>query len=178
MIVMTNEQLSEYKELSEKVKALIKTGTYNKSNIAVVEKSNTESIGDRITNYATSVNYIIPKEEYLICRIDGHHFSAFTKGFDKPFDEALSNAMVATTRDLHNRFNCYTSFTQSDEIALFIPALKDSKDNYIEHQFSGRTDKINSLVAAFTTMSFNKHLASEYEKEKSEHYNNLKILLD
>lgn len=168
----TNEQLSEYKELSEKVKALIKINTDNQANIVLVQKSNTESLGDRITNYATEVNYIIPKEEYLICRIDGHHFSSFTKGFDKPFDEALSNAMVATTRDLHARFNCYSSFTQSDEITLFIPALKDSKDNYIEHQFGGRTDKINSLVASFTIMCFNKHLASEYEKEKSQHYDN------
>jgi tRNA(His) guanylyltransferase len=135
-------------------------------------KSNTESLGDRIANYASAVNYIIPKEEYLICRIDGHHFSSFTKGFDKPFDTALSNAMIATTRDLHTRFNCYSSFTQSDEIALFIPVLKDSKNNYIDHQFGGRTDKINSLVASFTTMSFNKHLFTEYKKEKTKHYKN------
>ena len=173
--MITNEQLLVYKELSEKVKALIKTNKYTRANQAIIiaeQKSNTESLGDRITNYATEVNYIIPKEEYLICRIDGHHFSSFTKGFDKPFDTALSNAMVATTRDLHNRFNAYSSFTQSDEITLFIPVLKDSKDNYIEHQFGGRTDKINSLVASFTTKCFNKHLASEYEKEKSQHYDN------
>ena len=70
-------------------------------------KSNTESLGDRISNYAWEVNYIIPKEEYLICRIDGHHFSSFTKGFCKPFDTGLSNAMVATTKDLHDRFNLF-----------------------------------------------------------------------
>ena len=171
----TNEQLSEYKELFEKVKALIKTNKYTRANQAIIiaeQKSNTESLGNRISNYAKDVNYIIPKEEYLICRIDGHHFSSFTKGFDKPFDTALSNAMIQTTKDLHERFNCYSSYHQSDEITLFIPALKDSKDNYIEHPFSGRTDKINSLVAAFTTMSFNKNLTSEYEKEKYEHCNN------
>ena len=169
---MTNEQLSEYKELSQKVKALIKTNTVSRANIVLVQKSNTESLGDRISNYASEVNYIIPKEEHLIIRIDGHHFSKYTLGFDKPFDTALSNAMIQTTKDLHERFNCYSSYHQSDEITLFIPALKDSKDNYVDHQFSGRTDKINSLVAAFTTMSFNKHLTSGYEKEKSEHYEN------
>ena len=79
-------------------------------------KSNTESLGDRIANYATEVNYIIPKEEYLICRIDGHHFSSFTKGFDKPFDEALSNAMIATTRDLIYFF----SIPSSIELPSFI----------------------------------------------------------
>lgn len=135
-------------------------------------KSNTESLGDRITNYASAVNYIIPKEEHLICRIDGHHFSSFTQGFDKPFDSALSNAMIQTTKDLHERFNCYSSFTQSDEITLFIPALKDSKDNFVEHQFGGRADKLNSLVAAFATKCFNKNLFTEYEKEKEKHYEN------
>lgn len=132
-------------------------------------KSNTESLGDRITNYATAVNYNIPKEECLICRIDGHHFSSFTRGFDKPFDAALSNAMVLTTKDLHERFNCYSSFTQSDEITLYIPVLKDSNGNNIEHQFGGRTDKINSLVAGFTTKCFNKHLRDEYVKELEAH---------
>jgi tRNA(His) 5'-end guanylyltransferase len=137
-----------------------------------MQKSNTESLGDRITNYATGVNYIVPKEEHLIVRIDGHHFSSFTKGFDKPFDTALSNAMISTTRDLHNRFNAYSSFTQSDEITLFIPALNDKKGNFLEHQFGGRSDKINSLVAAFATKCFNKHLSAEYEEELYKHREN------
>ena len=161
---LTKEQLAEYKELVKKALSKLK--------IEPILKSNTESLGDRISNYASAVNYIIPKEEYLICRIDGHHFSSFTKGFDKPFDSALSTAMISTTRDLHDRFNCYSSFTQSDEITLFIPALKDAKDNYIEHQFGGRTDKINSLVAAFATMSFNKHLFDEYQYELDKHRDN------
>lgn len=169
---MTNEQLSEYKELSQQIKILSEIAIAENREIVAVQKSNTESLGDRITNYAAAVNYIIPKEEYLICRIDGHHFSSFTKGFDKPFDSALSTAMISTTRDLHDRFNCYSSFTQSDEITLFIPALKDAKDNYIEHQFGGRTDKINSLVAAFATMSFNKHLFDEYQYELDKHRDN------
>lgn len=170
---MTREQLSEYKLLSEKVKELLQTMLIrDKYNVDATQKSNTESLGDRITNYATDVNYIIPKEEHLICRIDGHHFSSFTKGFDKPFDTALSNAMVATTRDLHERFNCYSSFTQSDEITLFIPALKDKKGNFVEHQFGGRADKLNSLVAAFTTKCFNKHLRDEYVKELESHRDN------
>ncbi len=106
---MTHEQLSEYKELSEKVKEISKTQLLeDRGDIVVTRKSNTESLGDRITNYTTGVNYIVPKEEHLIVRIDGHHFSSFTKGSDKPFDTALSNAMVATTRDLHERFNAYS----------------------------------------------------------------------
>ncbi len=170
---MTHEQLSEYKELSEKVKEISKTQLLeDRGDIVVTRKSNTESLGDRITNYTTGVNYIVPKEEHLIVRIDGHHFSSFTKGFDKPFDTALSNAMISTTRDLHNRFNAYSSFTQSDEIALFIPALNDKKGNFLEHQFGGRSDKINSLVAAFATKCFNKHLSAEYEEELYKHREN------
>lgn len=54
--MITNVQLNEYKELSEKVKALIKTNTDNQAIIVTVQKSNTESLGDRIANYATEVN--------------------------------------------------------------------------------------------------------------------------
>lgn len=65
---MTHEQLSE------KVKEISKTQLLeDRGDIVVTQKSNTESLGDRITNYATDANYIVPKEEHLIVRIDGHH---------------------------------------------------------------------------------------------------------
>lgn len=33
--------------------------------------------------------------------------------------------MIETTKDLVERFSAYTGYTQSDEITLFIPSLKD-----------------------------------------------------
>ena len=81
--------------------------------------------------------------------------------------------MIATTKDLHERFNCYSSYTQSDEIALFIPSPKLVQETNLtkavqNHIFSGRTHKITSLCASYATMSFNKHLNEEFMKERME----------
>ena len=86
-------------------------------------------------------------------------FSKFTKGLDKPFDNIFSKAMVETSKDLFGRFNAYCSHTQSDEITLYVPAIENIDGNSTcVHQFSGRTQKLASLVAGFTTVSFNKNL--------------------
>lgn len=137
------------------------------------EQSNTESLGDRIKDYEQSYEEIIPRTEHLIVRIDGHHFSSFTKGFKKPFDKAITNAMIATTKDLHERFNCYSSYTQSDEITLFVPSPKFVQEKNLikavqNHIFSGRTNKISSLCASYATMCFNKYLNEEFKKERME----------
>ncbi len=68
----------------------------------------------------------------VIVRIDGHHFSSFTKGWKKPFDERISNSMIKTTEDLLQMYSAATGYTQryqiidvdknSDEITLIFPA--------------------------------------------------------
>ena len=140
---------------------------------------NRESLGDRIKKYEAEYETEISPESELIVRIDGHHFSAFTKGFDKPFDAALSEAMVRTTEDLLDRFSAYAAYSQSDEITLYIPSLKDIsnehqriRDNWV-HQFSGRTQKIASLVASYTTMRFNKHFRDIFESLTDTHIDNI-----
>lgn len=173
---MTSNQLSEYKELSEKAKKLSESCVENQAITTAIQK---ESLGDRIKRYESEYEMEISPESEIIVRIDGHHFSAFTKGFDKPFDAALSEAMVRTTEDLLDRFSAYAAYTQSDEITLYIPSLKDVsnehqriRDNWT-HQFSGRTQKISSLVAAYTTMRFNKHLRDIYANLTDTHIDNV-----
>lgn len=123
-------------------------------------KTNTESLGDRIKSYESNYETSVLPTEELIVRIDGHHFSAFTKNFEKPFDSLFREAMARTAEDLMQRFCAYSVYTQSDEFTIYIPSFQDGskeRENWT-HTFSGRTHKISSLVAAFTTMSFNKHL--------------------
>ena len=133
----------------------------------------TLSLGDRMKYYESITESRISPNEHLIIRVDGHHFSKFTRGFNKPYDEILTKAMVETTKDLVERFDAYTGYCQSDEITLLLPSLKDVtvdnrkkkthsihkriRDDW-EHSFGGRVQKIVSLVSAFTTMKFNKHL--------------------
>ena len=124
-------------------------------------------IGNRIKSYEIKSENYISNNEHLLIRIDGHHFSKFTKSFKKPFDDIFRAAMIETTKDLHDRFNSYSSFTQSDEITLFLPILKDKKTGInLEHQFNGRTQKLASLASAYATVCFNKHLRKLLEDYK------------
>jgi len=134
------------------------------------------SLGDRMKYYESQYEQEIKPEQHLCVRIDGHKFSKFTNGFKKPFDSILSKAMELTTMDLLEEFSAYTAYTQSDEITLIIPSLKDNTvDNRKstkhklhktiradwKHEYSGRVQKMSSLIAGFTTMKFNKHLNDE-----------------
>jgi tRNA(His) 5'-end guanylyltransferase len=64
----------------------------------------------------------------VLCRIDGHKFSTFTRGFTKPFDTRIHDAMVATTVDLVDQFGCATGYTFSDEITLVFTPLDDHQE--------------------------------------------------
>lgn len=58
-------------------------------------------------------------------RIDGKAFHTFTKGFKKPFDEVLVEAMQETTEYLcRNIQGCVLGYTQSDEITLILVDYK------------------------------------------------------
>lgn len=63
-----------------------------------------KTLGGRMKGYENNFKVIVSDYEHMILRIDGHHFSKFTKSFNKPFDEALSRAMELTTQDLVDRF--------------------------------------------------------------------------
>jgi len=128
------------------------------------KKTDTESLGGRLKAYESASELEIDPKDHLIIRIDGHKFSKFTKGLKKPFDDIFSEAMVLTTMDLVEEFQAYTGYTQSDEITLVLPSLmstakhKGTNKPQWSHTHSGRVQKLASLVAGFTTMSFNKHL--------------------
>lgn len=91
-------------------------------------KKNTQeaSLGTRLKGYESDFERRIDVEDYIVCRIDGHKFSKYTKGMKKPFDEILSNTMVKTTEALVEKFGAVTGMTQSDEITLiFVPQFKE-----------------------------------------------------
>jgi tRNA(His) guanylyltransferase len=133
------------------------------------------TLGGRLKGYESDYESVVESDKHIMVRIDGHHFSKYTKGVVKPFDRILSEAMVLVTKDLVERFDAYTGYTQSDEISLFIPSLKDVtvdnrkstkhklnkrvRDDW-SHGFGGRVQKMCSLISAYTTMSFNKHFTA------------------
>ena len=87
-------------------------------------------------------------------RVDGKAFHTFTRGFQKPFDEVLSNAMQATMMKMCRQIQgCVFAYTQSDEITfILIDYQKLNSDGW----FNYRTDKMCSIAASMATMEFNK----------------------
>ena len=216
-----------------------------------------ESLGTRLKGYEKEFESVIDPRDFIICRIDGHKFSKYTKGMKKPFDDILSNTMEETTKNLVEKFGAVTGYTQSDEISLvFAPQFKerlipievkdlfflndeeevsykvydkeynllgsldiiyeDTEDKYFsinfwivsdtndeiidrccwqnrniqtetkslevlskyiikkvettnEQIFGGRIQKLTSLIAAYTTMQFNKHFSNFLEKKFEEY---------
>jgi len=135
------------------------------------KNSRTESLGTRMKEYEKESELVIKPEDHIIIRIDGHKFSKFTKGMRKPFDNIFAESMKQTTIDLLQEFNAYTGYTQSDEITLILPSLMNTDKHKGQnkpkwcHTSGGRTQKLSSLVAGFTTMSFNKHFKNILENE-------------
>lgn len=65
--------------------------------------------------------------------------------------------MVKTAIDLTERFNATLAYHQSDEISLFFLEQKHSKIP-ATHIYSGRVQKIVSVIASYAAARFNHHL--------------------
>ena len=95
-------------------------------------------------------------------RIDGKAFHTFTRGFQKPFDEVLGNAMVRTMEYLaKNIQGCVFAYQQSDEITLL---LIDYQTLETDAWFEYEVQKMCSISASMATMAFNKYFAEEVQK--------------
>ena len=95
-------------------------------------------------------------------RIDGKAFHTFTRGFQKPFDEVLIEAMQKTMKYLcENIQGCVLGYTQSDEITLI---LVDYKKLNSSAWFDYEVQKMCSIAASMATMAFNRFFMYEYEE--------------
>lgn len=109
-----------------------------------------DQFGDRMKGYEqvfTSAK--IDPDKWMCVRIDGRGFSKFTKGFKKPFDADITNAMVTTTKRLVEETHASVGYTQSDEITLLFPPVDG------ERIFNGKVSKVNSVFASMATAHFN-----------------------
>jgi tRNA(His) 5'-end guanylyltransferase len=114
-----------------------------------------DSLGDRMKTYEKASRTYLTRRTPVIVRLDGAHYHSFTRGFHKPFDDVLINAMQLTMLDLcKNIQNCVLGYTQSDEISL---VLCDYKKRDTSAWFDNQVQKICSTSAALATIFFNKH---------------------
>lgn len=109
-----------------------------------------DEFGDRMKDYESKwTSQKISSDGVMCIRVDGRSFSKFTKNLKKPFDDRFSHAMIRTARELHIEFNAGLTYVQSDEITML---FKPHQDRF----FGGKTSKINSIVAAFASVVFNR----------------------
>lgn len=96
-------------------------------------------------------------------RLDGKAFHTFTKGFQKPFDIVLMDAMQNTMKYLcENIQGCVFGYTQSDEITLIlIDYQKFTSDAWFDYE----VQKMASVSASMATMAFNNFFESNVAKE-------------
>ena len=116
---------------------------------------NIKSLGDRMKNYEACYDVRVPARTYVIIRLDGKGFSKYTKMFEKPFDDTLSNVMDAATIELCQYLNPKFAYTQSDEISLMFTDVENIESELI---FDGKVQKLCSISASKITAAFNKKM--------------------
>lgn len=99
----------------------------------------------------------------VVVRLDGNNFHSFTKGLDKPYDKELSLVFAELLNWLCKTYNATIGYTQSDEITLIFDNPIQDTDSMQTIFFDGRCNKINSILAAKTSVKFNQ-LISKFDK--------------
>lgn len=119
-----------------------------------------DELGKRMKEFYEQVpKYRLMRRTPVIIRIDGKAFHTFTRGFERPFDEVLGNAMVKTMQYLcENIQGCIFGYVQSDEISL---VLSDYKKLNSDAWFGYEVQKMCSIAASMATMAFNKYFDQE-----------------
>lgn len=119
-----------------------------------------DDLGDRMKRYeavANSQKLILGLPLYA--RIDGRHFSKFTKGFGYPFPEfrdkcgyEMTSAMQKTANALCKEFGCSLVETHSDEISLGWTDVSKAP-------FDGEYFKLVSNMASYAGVMFFHNIA-------------------
>ena len=120
-----------------------------------------DDLGTRMKTYYEEVpKFRLYRRTPVAIRIDGKAFHTFTRGFQKPFDEVLGNAMVRTMEYLcKNIQGCVFGYTQSDEITLI---LLDYQTLDTDAWFDYEIQKMCSISASMATMAFNRFFLDEF----------------
>lgn len=126
---------------------------------------NKDNLGDRMKeNYENRAKTQLLRRTPVIIRLDGKAFHTFTKGFKKPFDNILTEAMQQTMLTLCKEIQgCVLGYTQSDEITL---VLTDYKKLETAAWFDYDIQKVCSVSASIATLAFNKCFLKEMMQNK------------
>lgn len=115
-----------------------------------------DALGDRMKQYEDISRHYLTRKIPVIIRVDGKAFHTFTKGFAKPFDHILMQAMQVTMGYLcKNIQGCVLGYTQSDEITLVVT---DYANIDTDAWFGYNLQKMASIAASMATFAFNTYM--------------------
>lgn len=128
-----------------------------------------DNLGDRMKeNYENRAKTQLLRRTPVIIRLDGKAFHTFTRGFKKPFDDILTEAMQQTMLTLCKEIQgCVLGYTQSDEITL---VLTDYKNLETAAWFDYDIQKVCSVSASIATLAFNRCFLKEMTLTNSVHF--------
>jgi tRNA(His) guanylyltransferase len=112
-----------------------------------------DNLGDRIKAYEAVTQSKLMHRTPVIIRLDGKAFSTYTRGLDKPFDEALTTAMQRTMLALCGIQGAVLGYTQSDEISIL---LQDWATFETDGWYDYKVQKMVSVAASLATATFNR----------------------
>lgn len=112
-----------------------------------------DNLGDRLkSNYEDRFDHSLPRRMPTVIRLDGKSFHTFTKGFKRPWDDLLIEAIDQTAAHLCKEvMNCVISYQQSDEISLL---LIDYKNQTSKTFFDNSIQKLCSVTAGMASAFF------------------------
>lgn len=101
-------------------------------------------------------NLLVPKNSKIIVRLDGRSFHSFARTMElvKPYDDNFYRVMVNVCRQLFEEFSPIFIYTFSDEINILMDNIP----------FNGRVEKINSVIASFTSSAFTLNYDRDFTK--------------
>lgn len=133
-----------------------------------------DSLSNRMKQYENVSKNRLMRRNPVIIRVDGKAFHAFTRGFQRPFDDVLIESMQQTMKYLcENIQGCKLGYCQSDEISLLIT---DYENINTAAWFDYQVQKMCSIAASMATLAFNRYfrcnsltkvsIADAYSKKK------------
>ena len=108
-----------------------------------------DSLGDRMKTYESAFRSSLPRRLPVILRVDGKAFHTLTRGFDRPFDSRIEEAMSFVAQSLCDEIDgAVLAYRQSDEVSVLI---RNDQTTQTEPWFGNNIQKLTSVSASVAT---------------------------
>lgn len=121
-----------------------------------MKRADFEKLGDLHKKFESRLETNVMSGSPVIIRLDGRSFHTFCKNMNRPYDQRMTSAMIDTTKYLVASTQANVGYVASDEITLAYRNDDVSK----EMMFSGRIQKLCSIVASMATAKFNQIIST------------------